>query len=251
MSLNVRPHKVLEAINWLILNSNLYKDEGIVLNPAWASQYDTELAQDKDSCEQTLPLRPECSNGATSSSMTNDCILRADDEDNWSEDEAESPAGVTDTMLTATDFLQDNERSHIFNVAPAEGNIPLSIFNDKHSEELAYPGIFLGQPRQQSKFVHYSDVCKSELRRSDRRAAMCVENIFYKTKKLQMKILLGKSNIALRKCKANNRNLTAHHLKQEGEIERLIRYDEGFKFLSEFRGSPPYFEKERRKICLQ
>ena len=151
-------------------------------------------------------------------------------------------------MLTATDFLQDNERSRIFNVAPAEGNIPLSIFKDKHSEELAYPGIFLGQPRQQSKFVHYSDVCKSELRRSDRRAAMCVENIFYKTKELQMKILVGKSNIALRKCKANSRNLTAHQLKQEGATEKLMRYDEGFKFLSALRGSPPYFEKAKKDL---
>ena len=40
--------------------------------------------------------------------------------------------------------------------------------------------------------MHYSEICKSELRRSDRRAAMYVENIFFKTKKLQMKILLGK-----------------------------------------------------------
>ena len=31
----------------------------------------------------------------------------------WSEDDAEIPAGVTDTMLTATDFLEDNERAEI------------------------------------------------------------------------------------------------------------------------------------------
>ena len=31
----------------------------------------------------------------------------------WSEDDAEIPAGVTDTMLTATDFLEDNERAQI------------------------------------------------------------------------------------------------------------------------------------------
>ena len=33
----------------------------------------------------------------------------SDDEDQWSEDEAEIPAGVTDTMLTAPDFVTDNE----------------------------------------------------------------------------------------------------------------------------------------------
>ena len=38
---------------------------------------------------------------------------------------------VTDSMLTATEFLEDNERQHICNAAPAEGNIPLSVFRDK------------------------------------------------------------------------------------------------------------------------
>ena len=57
---------------------------------------------------------------------------------------------------------------------------------------------------------------------------MCVENIFFKTKKLQMKILLGKSQIALRKCKGNSRSINAGQLKHEGAIEHLIHLDEGF-----------------------
>jgi hypothetical protein len=89
-------------------------------------------------------------------------------------------------MLTTPDFVTDNERQHILNVAPGEGNRPTSIFRDKYSEELAYPGIFLGQKRPDNtnrltKF-HYSEICQSELRRSDRRAAMCAENIFFKTR---------------------------------------------------------------------
>ena len=44
-------------------------------------------------------------------------------DDEWSEGETEVPDSVTDTMFTATDFLEDNERQHICNVAPAEGNI--------------------------------------------------------------------------------------------------------------------------------
>ena len=61
--------------------------------------------------------------------------------------------------------------------------------------------------------VYYSEICKSELRRSDRRAAMCVENIFFKAKKLQMKLLLERSQIALRKYKLRNRTLNAGQLK--------------------------------------
>jgi len=106
--------------------------------------------------------------------------------DDWIEDDAEIPAGVTDTMLTATNFLEDSEREQIYGIAPGEGITPLSIFRGKYSEELAYPGIFIGQKRPENKErlvnVHYSDIFKSELRRSDQRAAMCVENIFFKTK---------------------------------------------------------------------
>ena len=176
----------------------------------------------------------------------------SDDEDQWSEDEAEIPAGVTDTMLTAPDFVTDNERQYILNVAPGESNRPISIFRDKYSEELAYPGIFLGQKRPDNadriSAVHYSEICKSELRRSDRRAAMCVENIFFKTKKLQMKILLGQTQVALRECQRNGSTITAGQLKQPGAIDNMIRHDQGFKFLRALRGSPPYFEKAKKDI---
>ena len=33
-------------------------------------------------------------------------------------------------MLTAADFLDDEERQHIYNVAPGKGNKPLSIFRE-------------------------------------------------------------------------------------------------------------------------
>ena len=134
-----------------------------------------------------------------------------------------------------------------YNVVPAEANRPLSIFRNQYSEEMSYPGIFLGQKRpddkQRLKSVYYSQICKSELRRSDRRAATCIENIFFKAKKLQMKLLLGQSQVALRKCKLGNKTLSAGQLKTQKGLESLICHDEGYKFLRALRGSPPYFEK--------
>ena len=243
LSLNIRPHKVLQAANWLASTiSTLYQEQGIAFNPNWEinSNQNNELNEVIDDISEE-------SDGHNSGKNT---LTEEDDE--FSEDEAEIPAGVTDSMLTPPDFVDDSERQHILNVAPGEGNRPLSVFIDKYSEELAYPGIFLGQQRPENKDrlsnVYYSDICKSELRRSDRRAAMCVENIFFKTKKLQMKLLLGKSQIALRKCKRNNSSLTAGQLKQEGSLEKLIHHDEGYKFLRALRGSPPYFEKAKKDL---
>ena len=117
---------------------------------------------------------------------------------------------------------------------------------------MAYPVIFLGQKRpddtKRLKSVYYSEICKSELRRSDQRAAMCIENIFFKAKKLQMKLLLGQSQIALRKCKIENRTLTAGQLKTPEGLASLIRHDESYKFLRALRGSPPYFEKAKKDL---
>jgi len=36
-------------------------------------------------------------------------------------------------------------------------------------------------------------------------------------------------------------------LKQTSAIDRIVRYD-GFKFLKELRGSPPYFEKAKKDL---
>ena len=252
LSLNVRPHKLAEGAKWLVSNGNLYKEEGITFNDSWLEgSSNVSLLDDSDEFSEILENVE--SNAADKGCCTTDCQTKqissdnTDNEDDWSEDEVEIPAGVTDTMLTAPDFFTDNEQQYILNIAPGEGNRPISIFRDKYTEELAYPGIFLGQkhPDNTNRLtsVHYSDICKSELR-SDRRVLMCVENIFFKTKKLQMKILLGQLQIALKKCQGNRHTITVGQLKQPG----AIHHNEGFKFLKALRGSPPYFEKAKKDV---
>ena len=238
LSLNIRPHKVMQAAAWLVNTSPLYEGEGITIDQNWL---------------RSLPVSADesCGSIETQNDACNETTSNIPD-DQWSEDEAEIPAGTTDSMLTTSDFVSDNEKQEIYNFAPGEGNKPLSVFRDQFSEEMAYPGIFLGQKRPDDKErlrnVHYSEICKSELRRSDRRAAMCVENIFFKAKKLQMKFLIGQSQIALRKNKMGNRTLTAGVLKTTEGLQSLINHDDGFRFLKTLRGSPPYFEKAKKDL---
>ena len=65
-------------------------------------------------------------------------------------------------MLTSTDFVEDNDRQYILNLAQAENSRPLSVFKDKFSEKMANPGIFLGQgrPKNDKRLtpVHYSEI---------------------------------------------------------------------------------------------
>ena len=86
--------------------------------------------------------------------------------------------------------------------APGEGCKPLSIFQDKDVEYLAFPTIFCGQRRREQKHsVPYSDICKYELRSVDRRVAKNIPNMFFKLKKVQMKSVMAKRSLLMQRCK--------------------------------------------------
>ena len=82
--------------------------------------------------------------------------------------------------------------------APGEGCKPLSIFQDKDVEYLAFPTIFCGQRRREKKYsVPYSDICKYELRSVDRHVAKNIPNMFFKLKKVQMKSVMAKRSLLM------------------------------------------------------
>ena len=137
-------------------------------------------------------------------------------------------------MFTSPDFVEDVERttvySHIdsgqcdkvYTFAPAEGNKPMSLFLDKFSEELCYANIFWGnsRPDDHEVKIHYSDLVKSELRRSDRRVAECVDNMFYKLKKVQMQTITNKVGFAVRNHTNGGHVFKAGELKSHGSINK-------------------------------
>ena len=171
------------------------------------------------------------------------------DSDQESDYEYEA-TGTNDTMLTEQDYLEPPEFQAIYNFAPAEDSTPKSIFLDKHCEELAYPDLFLGHARPLNNYVtvQYSDIVKSELLQVDRRAALNVENLFFKTKKLQMKLLTSRTNLALRQHKTADMSITAGSLKNPDNIRKIIQHDQGYQFLATLRGSPPYFKRAKQDL---
>ena len=147
LSLNVRPHKILQAENWLATNSALYRDQGVSFSEDRAASYSVNLSQnetDRNLSQDNDQINNSCN-------VENTAIETKHLNDNWTKDDSEIPAGVTDTMFTATDFLEDSERAQIYNIAPGEGSTPLSIFRDKYSEELAYPEYFLVKGQKMKK----------------------------------------------------------------------------------------------------
>ena len=70
-------------------------------------------------------------------------------DEQWSENEEESETNGRNlnTMLTAPDSIEDEERNLEYTFAPGQA----SIFKDRYSEELSYPNIYCGMSRPENK----------------------------------------------------------------------------------------------------
>eukprot|EP00732_Lithocolla_globosa_P007759 Lithocolla_globosa_v1_NODE_10252_length_619_cov_2.143617.p1 type:complete len:102 gc:universal NODE_10252_length_619_cov_2.143617:308-3(-) len=78
-------------------------------------------------------------------------------------------------------------------VAPGEGKSPLGLWVDEDSEEKAFPGVKRRPTRApHSKPVTYSQQVRWELRNIDPRVTNCIDNIFFKLRKLQIKYLCSR-----------------------------------------------------------
>ena len=236
----IRPVKCLNALRWLIDNSQLFRQEGIKIDECWQLTGENEYFGHENS-EQDANVAP-------SENLDKD-QQNDDSSDGWSEVEDFDTrlTGNTDTLLHPIDVGNITSIS----LAPGEGQMPLGLYQDKHSEILSFPSLFCGQNRpenlQRKVPVHYSDICRWELRSLDRRCANSVPNIFFKLKKLQIKQIQDTVTLAMRKCQ-NNKNMTAGEIVNEEKFKELIMVNEGYHVLKQLRGSPAYWEKAKKDI---
>ena len=96
--------------------------------------------------------------------------------------------------------------------------------------------------------MHYSDIVKWELRSVDRRAAQSVPNIFFKHKKLQMKQISDKVNLAVRRCKGKEKKITAAEARNSEYLDKLVKLDEGYYIFRQLRNSPAYLQSRKKDI---
>ena len=266
---NVRPRKVLEAAKYLVKTSELFQNEHIEVQENLLDNPDTRgndiLPNQSDEWKEFLSNSHSSLDNAEIHSNLSEItiseptqrhdnyaeqlVIDCNGDDGWCEVE-ERTSGVTDTLLQEPDMTENVEK--IITFASGEGNKPLGIFMDKDSEFLSFPTAYCGKTRPDNKDrttpVHYSTICKWELRSQDRRVAQSVPNIFYKLKKLQIKQIQNSVCISLRKCKTKGTRYTAGDLKSDDYVNKLIHQDEGFRVLRNLRGSPPYFEKCKKHL---
>ena len=174
------------------------------------------------------------------------------DSDRYSEIDVNDHVGNVDTLVDDADI--ENKYDQVFTFAPGEGQHPLSLYQDKDAEYLCFPSIFCGQ-RPHSKDeravpVHYSEIVKWELRSVDRRVAQSVPNIFFKHKKLQMKQISDKVNLAIRRWKNNGKKITAAEARDSTYLDKLVKLDEGYYIFRQLRNYTCLFgSKKKRHFC--
>ena len=258
---NVRPLKVLTALQWFLNNSDLYKNSGINVANNWFQKV-TESSDEnvreflEISDEQSKSLNDtECQ---THEQNRNESILVQKDmtetgyesDDGYSEIDVNEQVGNVDTLVDDANI--ESKFDKVYTFAPGEGQHPLSLYQDKDAEYLCSPSIFCGQKPlsndERSVPVHYSDIVKWELRSVDRRAAQSVPNIFFKHKKLQMKQISDKVNLAIRRCKSRGKKITAAEARNPAYLDKLVNLDEGYYIFRQLRNSPPYLEARKRDI---
>lgn len=225
--------KIIKAAKWLVTHSKLFQNEGILINEQWSleSQYDNSFTHESLNIE---------------GGQNNEIITETDSSD---DDNTQECAGNCDTLLHPADF---RELNRILNIAPAEGNHPLSMFQDRFSEFLCFPSIYCGQQREDNNNrdtpLHYSTICKWELRNIDKRVAQNVTCIFYKLKRVQIKQIADKVSLAMRKCKLKEKKVTVAEVLSDYSVNKILKLNEGYKVLRTLRGSPPYWERAKKDI---
>ena len=256
---NVRPLRVLTALHWLVNKSELYKKSGVEIDVNWFKEV-------TESSEETVREFLEVSNRQNKekhkqnrineedvnvSSISKDSTA-ADDyhSDHFSEIDTNEQVGNVDTLVD--DENLENKCNNVITFAPGEGQHPLSLYHDADAEYLCFPTIFCGQrrPSKEERIVqvHYSDIVKWELRSVDRRAAQSVPNIFFKHKKLQMKQISDKVNLAVRRCKGTEKKITAAEARNSEYLDKLVNLDEGYYIFRQLRNSPAYLQSRKKDI---
>lgn len=255
----IRPNKCLKALEWLLKNSKLFQDEEIKLNKNWNIEMSEQsdwlglIENDDNDGELQCENEKSCSRRLDKSeaSSCGEKNIDCEDSDGWTEDPnfENRLTGNTDTLLHPVDV---RSLCQSISFAPGEGQIPVGLYQDKNAEYLAFPSIYCGQKRPENRErhspVHYSTICKWELRSADRRAACSVPNIFFKLKKLQVKQIQDRVSLAMRKCQTDGKKVTVGQVLDPTAFDNIVRLNEGYRVLRKLRGSPAYWESAKKDV---
>ena len=109
--------------------------------------------------------------------------------------------------------------------------------------------IFGEQRKYQSQVTKdYQTIAKWELMHKDRRFALDIDNLFFKTMKIMVAKAMSSIWVRLRKGKLKEAQLTASQVRQDTNIEKILHSKTGYRDFDALRTTPDY--KQRLKNNL-
>ncbi|XP_053698655.1 uncharacterized protein LOC128745602 [Sabethes cyaneus] len=150
----------------------------------------------------------------------------------------------TELLLGQQETLLWNE-DKCLEIAPAQNKIPLSIIYDEHGEELSYPAIYFGCPREFRPGVRvtYFMIASSETRRCDRRGAKPQHVLYMAMKVLRLRVSEGLQ--CTFKC-MGTANVTRGDLQNREFMEQCI--NRNLSFLKTIPNSVQYWQQRKRDL---
>ncbi|KAL7884458.1 hypothetical protein AOLI_G00072280 [Acnodon oligacanthus] len=171
----------------------------------------------------------------------------------------EQQAGLSlDTCLQPPDLGQHllSYNDGVFCIAPAESSNPVSIFKVPKLEAMAFPVQF---PTGENTFDEpHRHAARSPSRyfnarpfSADNRFAWDTNYIFFAQFVTEMYLATSSMSIQLRKAKSmtrDGRRINSALLQDKQELDKLVRNNEGTRFMQPLRGTPAYWEKTLRDL---
>ncbi|KAK6168643.1 hypothetical protein SNE40_019835 [Patella caerulea] len=162
------------------------------------------------------------------------------------------------TCLQPLDIVSetlDNHFDSIFSISPAEGNSPIRILTDETNEAKCFPTLF---PNGSATYhdnheerITLSRYLHCRLMNADNRFAQNTDYIFYSQYISELSQIISNMSIALRKGKSglnNLNNITSDMLTTKEPLKNIFRNDEGYKFMTPIRGTPPYWQSTQKGL---
>ncbi|XP_072314552.1 uncharacterized protein [Eucyclogobius newberryi] len=150
-----------------------------------------------------------------------------------------------DTFFMPADIGQealDHYFEGVLNLAPAEGNSPVSLLKDKENEAKCFGRNTFHTPRKTRLTLCRYFV--NRLMHVDGRFAEKFKFLFLALYMLEVEQVVSKVSIALRKGHSGSGNAAAG----EGTLQDLLQFDNGYRFMTAIRGTPLFWQLAQKNL---
>ncbi|XP_056598318.1 uncharacterized protein LOC130416992 [Triplophysa dalaica] len=248
----VHTEKIKTALAYLKDNNKWYTD--VDFNETWINPLSKteEIVEEIDNNEQ---LSENCQD------MCVETENKTENEDDEMTDETlhdrQQHGLYMDTCLQPVDIGQEICDQHfdgIMSLAPAEGNNPVRMLMDETNEAKCFPVLFpkgtgtFHESRQEKLTI--CKYLKNRILNADGRFAQNLDYIFYGQYLSELNQVISNVSIALRKGyhTDNKTKITPEKLTNKESLQKILNFDQGYKFLKPIRGSPSFWSSCQRDL---